>query len=79
MSKDNVIPLGGTTSIDLPANQVIEQTLDKLESVVIIGYDKDGDEYFASSISDGADVMWLLERSKKKLMEIVEQGWEHET
>lgn len=33
-----------------------------------IGYDADGAEYFASSIADGADVLWLLERLKQQLL-----------
>jgi len=40
----------------------------KLKSVLVIGYDEAGEEYFASSIADGGDVLWLLERCKQELM-----------
>ena len=34
----------------------------------MIGYDAEGDEYFAASVADDADVVWLLERAKHKLI-----------
>lgn len=68
MSK--VIPINMT--IDTPVNQVLEGAMDQLEGVVILGYNQDGEEYFASSYADGGDVLWLLERCKKKLLEITE-------
>lgn len=51
-----VVNLWCVTRLDLPPNRILESAIDKLESVVIIGYDKDGQEYFASSIADGAEV-----------------------
>lgn len=68
-----VVPIGGITRLDLPADQVLEGAVGKMESVVIIGYAKDGTEYFASTLADGADVLWLLERCKHSLMMIVEE------
>ena len=67
-----VINIGGVTKLDLPVDRVLDAAKDRLESVVIIGYDKDGGEYFASTIADGGDVMWLLERCKLKLMRTVD-------
>lgn len=32
------------------------------ERVAIIGYDKDENEYFASSIADGGTILWLMAR-----------------
>ncbi len=55
------------TSLDLPPERVLANT-PELESVVIIGYLPDGTEYFASSIADGGDVVWLLERCKLMLL-----------
>lgn len=69
---DKVVNIGCITRLDLPPDRVLDAAIGKLEGVVIIGYDKDGSEYFASSISDGADVVWLMERAKKKLLEISE-------
>lgn len=56
------------TRLDIPAERVLEQALGKLEKVVVMGYDKDGEEYFASSMADGGDVLWLMERLKQQLL-----------
>jgi hypothetical protein len=56
------------TKLDIPAERVLEQALGNLEKVVVMGYDKDGEEYFASSMADGGDVLWLIERLKQQLL-----------
>jgi len=67
----NIINFTGITKLDLPVDRIIKGAVDAgLTEIVIIGYDKDGEEYFASSIADGGSVLWHLERSKKKLLEI---------
>lgn len=58
----------GVTRLDIEPNKVLESAVDELESCVVIGYDKDGDEYFASSIGNDAEVLWLLERFKAFLI-----------
>lgn len=63
----------GITRLDIPIDRVLESAVGQLEHVVIIGYDKDGEEYFASDYADGGDVLWLLERCKKRLLEVPEQ------
>lgn len=70
----NVIDWHGITKHDLPPDRLLNAALDKLESVVIIGFDKDGDEYFASSLADGGDVLWLMERAKIELLRTVYEG-----
>jgi len=65
----NVIPLGGITKLDLPVDRVLESAKEQLEGVILIGYDKEGEEYFASTYADGGDVLWLIERLKKRLLE----------
>mgnify|MGYP001430174920 CR=1 FL=1 len=62
-----VIPLNAVTRLDLPPNQVLDAARDELECVVVLGYDNDGQEYFATSLADGSDVLWLLERCKVAL------------
>lgn len=66
---EKVIPLGCVTRLDLPADRVLESAIGKLDGVVILGYTKDGAEYFASTYADGGIVMWLAERMKLKLMQ----------
>lgn len=70
MTESNVIYPNFITSLDLPAERVLTAALEaELTDVVIAGYDKDGDEYFASSVADGGSTLWLIERLKKMLLE----------
>jgi len=64
-----IIPIGGVTILDLPADQILEAAKGKMDGVILIGFDKDGEVYAASSYADGGDVMWLLEACKIKMME----------
>lgn len=62
------------TRLDIPAERVLRKALERgLTTVVIAAYDADGEEYFASSVSDGAEALWLLERCKKKLLEVPDE------
>jgi len=77
---DNVIPIGGVTKLDIPADQVLEGAKGKLDKVIVIGWTKgaEGDEYgedefFACSMADGGDALWLIERFKKALLETPER------
>ncbi len=65
-----VIPTGGVTKLDLPVDTVLEAAKDSLEGVVLMGYDKEGEYYFASTYADGGEVLWLLENLKKQLLEV---------
>lgn len=67
-----IIPLGCVTRIDLPPDRVLEAAVGKMQGVVLIGYDNDGQLYFASTYADGGDVLWLLEKCKQALMEVGE-------
>ena len=71
MPKDNVIPLNMVTRLDLPVDQILEKAKTQLKGVVIIGYDNDGDQYFASTYADGGDILWLLEQCKKQLLGVL--------
>ena len=73
MSDDKVVTLNIPTRLDIPVERVHDAARDvNLQSIVIIGYDEDGDFYFASSYADGGDVLWLMEMAKKRLLEIGE-------
>ena len=39
-----------------------------LAEIVIVGFTKNGEEYFGSSEADGGNVLWCLERAKHKLL-----------
>jgi len=68
---DNIIPLGNITRLDYPTDRVLDECKGHCSvGVVIAGWDDDGQLCFASSIADGGDVLWLLERAKQELMEV---------
>ncbi len=66
---DNVIPIGGLARLDLESDQVLEEAKGVFDGVVLMGWDKNTDKlYFASSIADGGDILWLLEQCKHVLL-----------
>ena len=66
----DVIDFKGITKLDLDPERVLEKAKGRLESVVIMGYDKDGHEYFESSISNGPEVNWLIDSLKARLLAV---------
>ena len=66
----NIILFNGITKLDLDPDMVLENTKGKLEGVILIGYDKEGEEYFASTYADGGEVLWLIERMKLRLLNV---------
>lgn len=65
-----VFDFNGITRLDLDPDRVLSQATGKLQGVVVVGYDKDGEFYAASSYADGGDMLWALELAKKKLLEV---------
>lgn len=64
------IEFTGITRHNLDPNKVLSKATGELSGVVVLGYDKEGEEYFASSYADGGDILWLLERCKLKLLTV---------
>lgn len=65
-----IIKFPGSTKNDLPVKDVINGAIkNELSGIVILGYDKDDFEYFASSFADRTEVLWLLERCKAFIMD----------
>lgn len=71
----NVIPFPTVfgdydTNGTIPTQRVLDGIKDNnLETVIVLGFTNDGEEYFASSVADGGTILWLIERLKKKLLE----------
>jgi len=65
-----VVGFTGVTTLNSNPESVLENAKGKLDGVVILGYDKDGEEWFASSYADGGDTLWLMERLKLKLLTV---------
>lgn len=68
-----VVTFTGITKLDLPPDRILEAAVGVLDNVVVLGYDKEGNEYFASSYADGGSVLWLMERLKKQLLAACEE------
>ena len=66
----NVVQMNWPTRYDISPETVLESALEKLQDAVVIGYDKEGEFYFASSKASGPEVLWLLELAKTFLIEI---------
>ena len=64
---DNVVRLPVITKLDHDPDMVLREAIGQFESVIILGYDKDGEERCCASIS-----------YQKKLLEIPET-WDGET
>lgn len=65
-----LVYFNGVTRLDIPASRILENAPRNMKTAVVIGYDENGEFYFASSAADGGNVLWLLETAKKKLLEI---------
>jgi len=66
-----VVELGNVTKLDIPPERILNKALENgITDVIVIGYDKDGDFYFASCQADGGSVLWLLEMAKRKLIDV---------
>lgn len=57
------------TLLDIDVERVLNGAVAaKMQRVLVIGADADGNFYFASSISDGGSVLWDMEMARLKLM-----------
>lgn len=64
-----VFDFTGITKLDLDPDRVLEAAKGKLQGVVVVGFDHDGEFYGASSYADGGNAIWLLEVCKKRILE----------
>ena len=70
---DKVTVLPVITTLDLDVGRVLQAAIDdKLRQVWVIGENTDGGLYFSSSVSDGGNALWWMEKAKRALMEISE-------
>ncbi len=65
----NVVQFTGITTLDIEADAVLRSPIGALDTAIVAGIDKDGNEYFASSYGSVAETLFLLERFKKMLLE----------
>lgn len=53
---------------NLDSDQILAKAYGEVESIILAGMDKNGEYYFASSVADGADILWFLEKCKQQLL-----------
>ena len=66
----NIHDLDTLTSLDIPPDRVLLSAVGALKSVCIVGRDKDGNLYVASSIADGPELLWDLQKATQKLLNV---------
>jgi hypothetical protein len=73
---DVVYDTGIITKLDLPPERTLKFALEQVElkSVVVLGWQDDGEPYFASSIADAAEVIFLMELYKYQLLKMVDRN-----
>ena len=70
----DVVDLDCLTTLPTDPQRVINNAAKAgLSSVVIVGFDSEGAEYFASSEADGGNALWHLERAKTKLLRMPDE------
>lgn len=68
---DKVVVLNCVTRLPIPVERVLEgATKAECTELLVVGYDKDGDFYFAASQPGGPDALWLLEQAKLALLNV---------
>jgi hypothetical protein len=59
--------LDTNTTLDIPADRVLEGAIGRINPAVVIGYDAENELYLASSVADKSQVLWLIEAAKREL------------
>lgn len=64
----DVVQLNVRTTLDLSPDRVLEAAMGKLSLVMVIGFDKDGEEWVTSSMGSVGDILFLLRRAEMLTM-----------
>lgn len=75
MVDSNLRLFPGATSYDHDPNVILEMAKrGNLDEVLIIGFDQDGQLFVSASRNDLPALLWLLEKAKKMLLEVGDDG-----
>ena len=72
MSNDNVVYFTGNTSLDIDPDRVLKHHIGELDSVLILGVNKNGEHVYASSSANAEKIVFELERCKKFILETLD-------
>ena len=67
--KANILNFTGTTIAELNPDTVIEKSIGQYQSVVVCGYDKDGELVIRFTQADAPEALWCLQKSIHALMD----------
>lgn len=65
----NVVLFTGLYWADEPADTILQKQLGAYDKLLIIGWDKEGEFRFSGSLSDKRDILFLLKKAEKFIME----------
>lgn len=68
-----ILQFDGLTTNRLEPDAVLESAKDKLEDVILLGWDKDGELYMAANFSDAAKLIYLMERAKHAFFHLADE------
>ena len=66
----DVVDFTGITRLDIDPERIRQNIPEGMQGLVVMGYDSEGEFYFASSYADGAQAVYLAECMKHMLMRI---------
>lgn len=70
----DIIEFHGETRLDIAPEKVLSAAIEaELESVIVIGRDKDGNLYLAASGGDVFETNWLLDIAKQEILKMGEE------
>jgi len=68
-----IIQFPGITKLDMNPQIILQKALEaEMTEVIVVGFDKDGNEYFASSKADAGSVLYHFQRAIHALMKIID-------
>ena len=71
MNNDNVIDLEAVTTLDIPPDKILNAAIKHgLTDVVVVGWNNNGELYFAGSSAVGAENLWLLAQAQRALLDV---------
>lgn len=67
-----IVQFPGLTTARLPAEQVLDAAInERLDEAVILGWDKDGKLWVSATTADLREILWLIEKAKRFVLEDV--------
>lgn len=61
------------TRLDIPASRVVDGLdAENIDGIVVAYYDKEGHFNLAANQANAAEILWLLESAKKRLLDLTD-------